>query len=412
MFFCLANSNHLTNHYQILGISETASQEQIRQAYKSLAKRYHPDINPDPIVAEQFKEITAAYNVLSDPNKKFVFDNQLVRLRAQQQAKRTRYQQQQQRPQQPYAAPRRESASYRKWTPKKEIKFDPRLERLGNIFVVLFFVVIGIIVFSISSYSNYLKEKEKKENIAIIRSYLLQTSLHYQQNDQKQALILVDKMKGFVHRNLNVAVFASDTIDQIFQKAKTSYVEGRYSEVIWPYLLKMQYSNKQDEELIFQLATAYRLTGEYEKAQYLLVSLLERDYSNLKLISLLAILNEKDLKEEKEAEQYYQLGLDEIEASFKSTYGNAYRLLVSRDNVPDIYKEIYRNASRFYFETGRKERAKKLLEWVLFFEPQNAFGYELLLEYYLSKKDYERACRLLKKASKNKAKVTSTKINC
>ena len=411
MFFCSANSKHLTNHYQILGISETASQEQIRQAYKSLAKRYHPDINPDPIVAEQFKEITAAYNVLSDPNKKFIFDNQLIRQRAQQQAQRERYQQQQ-RPQQPYTAPRRERASYRKWTPKKEIKFDPRLERLGNIFVVLFFVAIGIIVFSISSYSNYLKEKEKKENIAIIKSYLLQTSLHYQQNDQKQALILVDKMKGFVHRNLNVAAFASDTIDQIFQKAKISYVEGRYSEVIWPYLLKMQYSNKQDEELIFQLATAYRLTGDYEKTQYLLASLLERDQGNLKLISLLADLNAENLKEEMVAERYYQLGLDEIETSFKSTYGNAYRLLVRRENTPDIYKEIYRNAAKFYFQTGKKEKAKKLLEWVVFFEPQNAFGYELLLEYYLSKKEYESACRTLKKAKKNKANVTSSKINC
>jgi curved DNA-binding protein len=57
--------------YQILGVNKDASQEEIKAAYRKLAKKYHPDLGGDP---EKFKEINEANDVLSDPNKKAQFD--------------------------------------------------------------------------------------------------------------------------------------------------------------------------------------------------------------------------------------------------------------------------------------------------------------------------------------------------
>lgn len=60
--------------YEVLGVSKDASQQDIKKAYRQLAKEYHPDRNPDPDAEETFKKISTAYEVLSDPEKRQAYD--------------------------------------------------------------------------------------------------------------------------------------------------------------------------------------------------------------------------------------------------------------------------------------------------------------------------------------------------
>lgn len=63
------------DYYEVLGIGRQADEKEIKKAYRKLAKKYHPDMNPGDKTAEQkFKEVTEAYNVLSDPEKKKLYD--------------------------------------------------------------------------------------------------------------------------------------------------------------------------------------------------------------------------------------------------------------------------------------------------------------------------------------------------
>ena len=63
------------DYYEVLGINRSADEKEIKRAYRKLAKKYHPDMNPGDKQAEQkFKEITEAYNVLSDQEKKKLYD--------------------------------------------------------------------------------------------------------------------------------------------------------------------------------------------------------------------------------------------------------------------------------------------------------------------------------------------------
>lgn len=62
------------DYYKLLGVEKGATAEQIKKAYRKLALQYHPDRNKSPDAAEKFKEVTKAYEVLSDPKKRQAYD--------------------------------------------------------------------------------------------------------------------------------------------------------------------------------------------------------------------------------------------------------------------------------------------------------------------------------------------------
>ena len=63
------------DHYETLGVGRDASQDDVRKAYRKLARKYHPDLNPgDKSAEERFKKVQEAYDVLSDPKKKTMYD--------------------------------------------------------------------------------------------------------------------------------------------------------------------------------------------------------------------------------------------------------------------------------------------------------------------------------------------------
>ena len=63
------------DYYEVLGINKNADVKAIKKAYRKLAKKYHPDINPGDANAEaKFKEVTEAYEILSNPEKRKLYD--------------------------------------------------------------------------------------------------------------------------------------------------------------------------------------------------------------------------------------------------------------------------------------------------------------------------------------------------
>lgn len=64
----------MSDHYAALGVSRDASSEDIKKAYRKLARQLHPDVNPSPDAANRFKDVSAAYDVLGNPEKRRAYD--------------------------------------------------------------------------------------------------------------------------------------------------------------------------------------------------------------------------------------------------------------------------------------------------------------------------------------------------
>ena len=66
------------NHYEVLGVGRDASTREIRRAYRRLARRHHPDLNPRPDGPERFAALAGAYEILSDPTARARYDQTLA----------------------------------------------------------------------------------------------------------------------------------------------------------------------------------------------------------------------------------------------------------------------------------------------------------------------------------------------
>lgn len=62
------------DYYDVLGLARTADDEEIRRAFRALARELHPDVSDEPEAEERFRELTAAYSVLSKPSSRFLYD--------------------------------------------------------------------------------------------------------------------------------------------------------------------------------------------------------------------------------------------------------------------------------------------------------------------------------------------------
>ncbi len=76
-----------TNYYDVMGVPQTASQDEIKKRYRTLARQLHPDVNPnDPNAARKFSEVAEAYRVLGDSNSRAVHDFELTKAKERQEA--------------------------------------------------------------------------------------------------------------------------------------------------------------------------------------------------------------------------------------------------------------------------------------------------------------------------------------
>lgn len=156
------------NYYQILGVSKSASQAEIKSAYKTLAKKYHPDKHSGNEVAEEkFKQINEAYQTLSDNQKKANYDWKFFQYETDSNTPQYKYQTS-------YTTNYHRNFSFGKYQPvENDVNNKPRNPQKGNL---KFYIIAFICIFIIGSFGltvgYFMNQYAAKEHLEKGNEYL------------------------------------------------------------------------------------------------------------------------------------------------------------------------------------------------------------------------------------------------
>jgi tetratricopeptide (TPR) repeat protein len=332
------------NHYQVLGVPRHASPDSIKKAYKTLAKKYHPDVNPGSAFYEDhFKKITAAYAILSDPNKRQTYDTKLYRV--------------EHPPVQRTAQPRPAAPQRTKRTAPVQAQASfsfslsmPSKQNLIIIGIILLLVAGGYTLFHamnrLSSNNHYELglECEQKKDYAGAMYY-------YQQG------IEMDNSNYIIQEHL------ADVLILSRAEFKESYLQAAYL-----YARVLQNKKENKDTLLYKLAQCYLELSEYDKA----------------LITL-----------------------EEIKPAFNDTTlllkGECYIKSKRWDNALTLFEEFmskhrtsdlaYQKIGYVQYKTIEFERAKENLDQAILLNPSNGAHYYLRGLVAIATADTLDACR-------------------
>jgi tetratricopeptide (TPR) repeat protein len=228
------------NYYQVLGIRRNATSEEIKKAYKALAKKYHPDVNPgNAFYEEHFKKINQANETLSDPIKKQQYDYKLYSL--ENPLTQTTY-----------------SQTYTNQRPKKQYRTKPVSHRYSlnitpkqGLAILSFFAVMSVAAYFFYGFMNHYTSNEHY-NLArdAEKKGDYQTAIYL----YHQALAM-DKTNYKVHKQLAYCLFNhSDQFNEAYTQAT--------------YLLNscVKHLDSNKDSLRYTLALCYFYTNDYENS--------------------------------------------------------------------------------------------------------------------------------------------------
>ncbi|WP_375579963.1 DnaJ domain-containing protein [Marivirga tractuosa] len=384
----------MENYYQILGLSEMATLSEIKSAYKRLAKAYHPDINPSTAAEEKFKLISTAYTILSNKETRQQYDVKLAQMRLNAKRASIRAHENKQR------AYRNPYQNYTYRPPVYKPASDATAEKKATYYAIGIVASIAILLYVGVSIFDFIQERKLQKKISQFDKQVQFADSLYYSGKVQAAVNSVDEIKSSYAEYNPIKRYEIDYLSFRRDQADIDFRNKAYQDALWGYLFFMEYSKSQNPDMQFRLAVCYRNLKEPNKAVFILNKLMNNNYKRMRMIALIAEVYKEELNDNAVAMQYYQMGLNSILAEFKSVYGNAYRLLVSAERTPESYKSIYFNAAEILFNEGNYFKASKLLEWVIFFQPEQKIGYQYLIECYYKLNNEKEACNILKKAEK------------
>jgi curved DNA-binding protein CbpA len=234
------------NYYQILGVSQSASLQEIKTAYKSLAMKYHPDRNPDnPQAEEQFKKINEIYQTLSDEYKRMTYDYLLL-YQSQNSIQFTNPQS----TAQPYSTPynpayQNSYSAQNNDEPAQDISINTKRN-------ILIFTFVSLILICISAVLLYRISKQMHEKRVL--------------NQAQQYLEEGDKLKAL--KNLN-EILSQKPNQQLPLKMRASiHLEYQnYWQAIEDYTRLIDTLNTKDSSLYFNRGKACFYLNQYQAAK-------------------------------------------------------------------------------------------------------------------------------------------------
>jgi curved DNA-binding protein CbpA len=370
----------VTNYYHVLGISEVASDDEIKAAFKKQAIKYHPDKHPGkPQMEEKFKEVNQAYQILSDQYEKARYDLKL-KYRAFSNI----------RTPPPYSYAGRPGYRRHGYSP-------PRVDYKQNTIATLyaFGITFGIaLIVMIGVWIKEAYDTMKLEQLLVERREIYNEAKDlFNSGDYESAFTKMSSLSFFRIEERDMKLFKDNMIDDIITKGNLAFVQDKYDEAIYLYELVQQFEpTKPLFNLKVNLAESYKRINQPEKSIEIYEDLMVREYRIIASMVEIAEIRRDFLKDDESAKDYYLDAHKRAVKQYKSFYGEAYSLVIDERHVPEEHYDLYTGLADIYLRLNNPDMAVKAAAWNKYVWPDSTHAYLISAEAFIITGQYDKAC--------------------
>ena len=360
----------MLNYYQILGITESASSEEIKAAFKKKAIQFHPDKHQgDLAMEEMFKEVNSAYQTLSNPYRKSRYDLSL---------KYGSFEvpepPQQTYTQRHYNYPRQ---------PRQTKKFNSKDNLKATFYAFLFAFIVGLVV-KIGMWTlDYVRAEEKAEILEARRVVFDRAQEVYKLGDISSSLGLLDSLGYFYPTELDIQAYKDDILLTTITRANRHMKNKDYLQALEMFDILESFSIGRSLDFKLKRAKAYKGVGDFQKTVEIYEQLFQMGYRTTSFFYEIGLTYQEGAGNFEEALKFYEIAAKYATNEYESSLGKAYPIMITSKFIPLYHYDLFMKLANAYYENGAYEKGIQSLDWTKEMWPDSA------LNYYISAKCHQ-----------------------
>lgn len=375
----------MQDFYEALGVSRTASQAQIKIAFKKMAMRYHPDRNPGNKQAEEtFKFLNEAYHTLSDPVKRSRYDSRFHIITEEineaywREIKRKRYEQ---------------------WRHKRDsyYRLDKNYFKIQGLAFLVFLLIAGF-CFAIINTAHYYVRQQQMEKWRANSLQLKQVNGLFDMGRFHDAFTMIRSMEEKEPLDFRFGFVRDSLIATLRKTADKEFRNQDFRSAVTHYIVLKNYEHPVRYETLENMSMCQYYLGNFKESLEALKHLHNQQPGNLGLVYKIGSINLEKLDNPKEALHYFSIGKKLFKENLSRVYGNAFQIVMNPADVPDIYYSIFRGRALANIRVGNYAEAVTDCNWAIFLSGDNSEGYYLRAVAHINANDYSVACDDIYKA--------------
>ena len=405
----------MINYYHILGISQNASQREIKEAYRKLARQYHPDKNPGSTYAEErFKEISQAYHVLRSPAKKANHDHSLAYEAFRKHAgSAPAYHSPASPP--PYSFDQRKKYRRGPASPGAGYNYRPappvnsRQNMIATAWAFGIFFFLALVVVGLTSYKSYHDEQVREKQNELALEIYQRAEQYFQQEKYEHSLQLLKTIDEQHSQLFDARRLKKDILKKLQEEADLSFEQKDYKKAASSYQLMADYQQGYDALTFAKLVSSYEMISDYPQAIETYKRVIKAEPNTIEARIRLGALFYQ-LEEYEEALDYYLQASNVVIGEYENIYGKAYALTVNPTRTAHSHYQLHCGLGTTYSKLGMFKNAHTALKWAVFLRPDEAEAYFLMGNNFWTEGRSSEACKKWKEAKQRGSKPAAQKL--
>jgi tetratricopeptide (TPR) repeat protein len=375
----------MQDYYELLGVNRTASQTQIKVAFKKMAMRYHPDRNPGNKEAEEtFKLLNEAYHTLTDSTKRARYDSRFYIITEElndaywQEIKYKRFQQ---------------------WKKAQDNRYrlDKNYFKIQGLAFLVFLVIAGF-CFAVINTAHYYVRQQQMEKWRANSQKLEQVNGLFGEGKFHDAFTMIRLMEEKDPLDFRFG-FVRDSLVAALRKQADHEFNGKdFTNAVTHYLVLKNYEHPVRYETLENLSMCQYYLGNYKESLEALKHLHNQQPGDLGLVYQIAAINFEKLDNPQEALHYYTLGKKLFKDNLSRVYGSAFQIVMNPQDAPDIYFSIFKGRALVNIKLGHYKDAITDCSWAVFLRPSDGESYYLRAISSINSREYGSVCEDITKA--------------